>query len=125
MSRVIHVPATLDSATRKKDKSVKFSFTTMLEIPTSEFMVMDEFHQKAGHLMFKQNSFTEEEIPEEDVEEDIAKSQSVQLRDVLWVLYKAKGNDGGDKEHWNTFYRQNMQAIKSRVLETVHELEGK
>lgn len=125
MSRIIQVPATLDSANRKKDRSVKFAFTTTKEISTDEFMVMDSFHQSAGYLLFKENEFSEEEIPEEDVEADIEKSQSVQVRDALWVLYKAKGNDTKDKQKWNLFYRQNMQTIKARILETVHELEDK
>lgn len=124
-NRIIQVPVTLDSATRKKDRSVKFGFTTTKEISTGDFMVMDSFHQSAGHLLFKENEFKEEEIPTEDVETDIAKSQAVQLRDALWVLYKAKGGNGGDKDAWNTFYRNNMQTIKARILQTVHELEEK
>lgn len=121
--RIIHIPATLDKANRKKDRSVTLTFTTMQEITTDDFMVMDSYHQSAGHLMFRENAFAEEDIPTEDVETDIAKSQSVQLRDALWVLYKAKGGTGGDKDAWNTFYRKQMQAIKARVLATVHDLE--
>lgn len=122
-SRVIQVPATLNGANRKKDKSVKLSFTTMREIPTNEYMTIDSFHQSFGYLLFKENSFTEEEIPEEDAENDIEKSQSVQIRDALWVLYKAKGNNTKDKDAWNSFYRKSCQAFKSRLLEQVHELE--
>lgn len=125
MPRTIQVPATLDSAVRKKDRSVKFTFTTMREISTDEYMVMDSYYQSAGHLLFRENEFREEDIPQEDVETDIAKSQSTQLRDALWILFKAKGYDTQDKERWNIFYRQNMQAIKARVLETVHDIEGK
>lgn len=125
MNNIIQVPATLDSATRKKDRSVRFSFTTTREISTDEFMVMDTYHQAAGYLLFKENEFKEEEIPTEDVETDVAKSQSVQIRDALWVLYKAKGGNGGDKDAWNIFYRKSCQAFKARVLNEVHELEGK
>ncbi len=125
MSRVIQVPATLDSATRRKDRSVKFSFTTTREISTAEYMVMDTFHQSAGHLLFKENQFSEEEIPQEDIETDISKSQSVQIRDALWVLFKAKGGNAGNKDEWNQFYRKSCQAFKSRILSEVHELEGK
>ncbi len=124
-NRIIQVPVTLDSATRKKDRSVKFAFTSTKEISTGDFMVMDSFHQSVGHLLFKENEFKEEEIPEEDVETDIAKSQAVQLRDSLWILFKTKGGNGGDKDTWNTFYRNNMQTIKARILQTVHELEEK
>lgn len=121
--RIIHVPATLKKANRKADRSVTLTFETMLEISTDDYMVMDTYHQSAGHLMFKENAFSEEEIPTEDVETDIAKSQSVQIRDALWVLYKTRGGNGGDKDSWNTFYRKQMQVIKARILQTVHELE--
>lgn len=125
MSRIIQVPVTLDSATRRKDRSVKLSFSTMQEITTDEFTTMDSFHQSAGWLLFKENQFKEEDIPQEDFETDIAKSQSTQLRDALWVLFKTKGGNTKDKDAWNTFYRQNMQAIKAKILGTVHQLEGK
>lgn len=122
-TNIIQVPVTLDSVNRKKDRSVSLKFTTVSEISNDDFSVMDRFHQEAGHLLFKRNAFTQEEIPDEDIETDIEKSQSVQMRDALWVLYKAKGGNGADKERWNMFYRKNMQAIKSRILTEVHNIE--
>lgn len=122
-TNIIQVPVTLDSVNRKKDRSVSLKFTTVSEISNDDFSVMDRFHQEAGHLLFKRNAFTQEEIPDEDIEADIEKSQSVQMRDALWVLYKAKGGNGADKERWNMFYRKNMQAIKSRILTEVHNIE--
>lgn len=123
MARIIQVPATLDSANRKKDRSVSFKFTTLREISTEDFMVMDSFFQNSGWLLFRENQFKEEDIPQEDVEDDIAKSQSTQVRDALWVLYRAKGHSSKDKDAWNIFYREKMQAFKSRILEEVHKLE--
>lgn len=122
--RIIHVPVTLDSANRKKDRSVKFAFTTMREISTEEFLIMDSYHQSAGHLLFRENSFNEEDIPDEDVESDLEKSQSVQIRDAMWVLFKAKGNNTQDKQAWNSFYRKQQQIYKARILEEVHKLEN-
>jgi hypothetical protein len=122
-ARTIQVPATLDGVTRKKDRSVTFRFTSLFEVTNEDFAVMDTFHQSAGHLLFRENLFTEEEVPTEDVDTDVAKSQSVQIRDALWVLYKAKGKDPANKEAWNTFYRQQNQGYKSRILDEVHRLE--
>lgn len=122
-NRIIQVPVTLDSANRKKDRSVKFAFTTTREITTDEFLIMDTYHQSAGWLLFKENEFKQEEVPEEDVETDVSKSQSVQLRDALWVLFKARGNNTADKDAWSVFYKRNIQAIKSKILEEVHSLE--
>ncbi len=123
MSRVIHVAATLDSANRKKDGSVRLAFTTMLEMPQEEFMIMDSFHQSAGHLMFRENAFKEEDIPAEDVEEDVEKSMSTQIRDALWVLYKAEGNDTADKDAFRSYYRNQQGKFKNRILGRVHEIE--
>lgn len=123
--RIIQVGAILDGAQRKKDGSVSLRFVTNTELTTDEFMVIDTYRQSMGWLLFKENEFKEEEVPEEDVETDIAKSQSVQLRDALWVLYKARGNDSSDKDAWNVFYKRNMQQVKSRVLDEVHQIEGR
>lgn len=120
---LIHTGATLDRMARKKDRSVTFSFTTMQEISNEDFSVMDAFYQEAGHLLFRRNEFTEEDIPQEDVETDIGKSQSTQIRDALWVLYKTKGGISGDENAWNIFYKRNMQMLKARILEEVHKLE--
>lgn len=122
-ARIIHIPATLDSAHRKADRSVSLKFTTMREISTEDFMIMDSYFQNAGHLLFRENAFKEEEIPDEDVEADTEKSQSVQVRDALWVLFRAKGGDTGNKQAWNSFYRQQQQTFKARILEEVHKLE--
>lgn len=123
MNETIQVPVTLDRINRKKDRSVTLGFTTLFEVSNEDFAVMDKFHQEAGHLLFRKNAFTEEDIPKEDVETDVAKSQSVQVRDVLWVLYKARGWNAADKQKWNEFYRKQMQVFKARILEEVHSLE--
>ena len=121
----IQIPVALDGLSRKKDRSASIRFTTLNEMSNDDFSELDRRYQDAGWLLFKPNQFNEEEIPEEDVETDIEKSQSVQLRDSLWVLYKAKGHDPADKSSWNQFYRKNMQAIKNKVLAEVHALEEK
>lgn len=123
--RIIQVAAVLDGAQRKKDGSISLRFVTNLELSTEEFMVIDSYRQANGWLLFKENKFQEEEIPQEDVESDIEQSQSVQIRNAIWVLYKANGFDTANKQEWNTFYRRTMQVFKSRILEQVHNLEEK
>lgn len=120
---LIHTEATLDAMNRKADRTVSFRFTTMYEVSNEDFALMDKFHKEAGHLLFRRNEFTQEDVPSEDVETDIAKSQSTQIRDALWVLYRAKGHDPADKDAWNTFYRRQQQIYKSRILEEVRKLE--
>lgn len=121
--RIVQVPATLDGINRKKDRSVSFRFTSLFEVTNEDFSVMDTFHQSAGHLLFRENAFADEDVPGEDVETDIGKSQSTQIRDALWVLFKTEGGNGADKEAWNQFYRKAMQAFKGKILDKVHLIE--
>lgn len=123
MSDIFSVPVTFDSANRRKDRSIRMSFSSMFEMNTNDYMEIDKQLQQSGWLVFSVKAVTEEDIPDEDIETDIAKSQSTQIRDALWVLYKAKGGKPEDREDWNIFYRKYMQTFKSRILEEVHKLE--
>lgn len=122
---LIHAEVTCDTVNRKKDRSVSIKFTTLYEITNEDFAMMDKFHQESGHLLFRRNEFTPEDVPKEDVDVEVGKSQSTQLRDALWVLFKAEGGSTVDKEAWNRYYRQKMQAFKARVLDAVHTLEDR
>ena len=99
------------------------SFSSMFEMSTEDYMEIDKLLQQSGWVMFSPQAISEEDIPDEDIETDIAKSQSTQIRDALWVFYKAKGGKTEDKEAWNVFYRKQMQTFKGRILEEVHKLE--
>lgn len=123
MSKIISIPATLEGATRKKDRSVSLRFNSLFEISNEEFSEMDKYFQSGGYLLFAERQLTIEDIPKEDIETDISKSQSIQIRDALWVLYRARGGKTEDKEAWNIFYRKQMQSFKSRILEEVHKIE--
>jgi hypothetical protein len=119
----IEVPATLEGITRKKDRSVSFRFNSLFEVSNEDFGQMDKLFQAVGYLLFAEKTLTNEDIPDEEIETDIAKSQSTQIRDALWVLYKARGNRTEDKEQWNIFYRKQMQTFKARILDEVHKLD--
>ncbi len=123
MNSIIQIPATLEGAIRKKDRSVSLRFNSLFEISNEEFSEMDKYFQSGGYLLFAERQLTIEDIPKEDIETDISKSQSIQIRDALWVLYRARGGKTEDKEAWNIFYRKQMQSFKSRILEEVHKIE--
>lgn len=123
MSNPITLPATLEGVTRKKDKSVSLRFNSLFEMSTEDFTELDKLFQTGGWLVFSEKQLTHEDIPKEDIESDISKSQSTQIRDALWVLYKAQGHKAEDKEAWNRFYREKQQSFKARILEEVHKLE--
>ena len=121
--RIIMITVTMDIPKRKADSSVKLSFTTNSEVTTNDYMMMDSYRQSSGWLLFRENEFTEEDVPTEDVDVEIGKSQATQVRDALWVLYTSKGGKPEDKEAWNIFYRKQMQNYKAKVLEQVRLLE--
>jgi hypothetical protein len=123
MSDIFSVPVTFDSANRRKDRSIRMSFSSMFEMNTEDFMEIDKQLQQSGWLVFSTKEVKEMDIPDEDIETDIAKSQSTQIRDALWVLFKARGGENKDKDAWNIFYRKQMQTFKGRILEEVHKLE--
>jgi len=123
MGRIIQIPATLEGANRRKDRSVSLRFSSLFEVSNEDYAEMDKYFQSGGYLLFAEKQLTIEDIPQEDIEPDISKSQSTQIRDALWVLYRAKGGKSEDKEAWNIFYRKQMQAFKARILEEVHILE--
>jgi len=123
MSKVFTIPVTLEGANRKKDRSISLRFNSLFEVNNDDFAHLDTMYQSMGYLLFSERELNEKDIPDEDIETDIAKSQSTQARNALWVLYKAKGMDGANKDAWNTFYRKNMQAFKEKILEQVRVLE--
>ena len=123
--RIIMVPVTMDIPKRKADSSVKLSFVTNAEVSTEEYMTMDSYRQSSGWLLYRENEFTAEDVPQEDVDVEVGKSQATQVRDALWVLYVAKGNKTEDKESWNVYYRKQMQNYKAKVLEQVRIMEEK
>lgn len=121
--RIIMIPVTMDIPKRKADSSVKLSFVTNSEVSTEDYMMMDTYRQSSGWLMFRENEFTVDDVPQEDVDVEVGKSQATQIRDALWVLYTTKGGKTEDKEAWNIFYRKQCQNYKAKVLEQVRIIE--
>lgn len=117
------VPVTFDTANRRKDRSIRMSFSSMFEMSTADYMEIDKQIQQSGWIVFSPKAINEQDIPDDDFDEDISKSQSTQIRDVLWVLFKARGGKTEDKENWNLFYRKQMQLFKGRVLEELRKIE--
>ena len=117
------IPVSFDSANRRKDRSIRMSFSSMFEMNTEDYMEIDKQLQQSGWLVFASKAVNDIDIPTEDFDNDISKSQSTQVRDVLWILFKMKGNKSEDKEAWSLFYRKQMQSFKGRILEEIHKIE--
>ena len=101
---------TLDGVTRRKDKSLKFSFITSLEQSSSELMEVDKLLDSSGVLYFKQSEgLSTDEITQIDkviLEKPSGKSQSERLRNVLYIYCKQKIGKEPTKEQFAEFYQK-------------------
>lgn len=122
---IIKFPCKLDSYMLKKDGNVKFNFTTVVNPTDKDVLDFIEFENQPGHLLFSRNKIKSVDVPKEDVDDSETKSQSVQLRDALFVLYTLRGGNEDDKETWDKFYKIQMQAFKRRIIEANKKLEDK
>lgn len=101
---VIKLPAYFTGFGSKSDGSASLRFNTQ-EIDADTFAELKRHHNAFGWLVFGENA-TEEDIPDENVEEE-GISSSERLRRVLFVYWKQK-NIGGDFELWRRQYIEKL-----------------
>lgn len=106
----ITLPATLDAANRRKDRSVSLRFTSMLELQTGDFATIDTLHGASGHLLFAPVELHEEDIPKDPLPTS-GKTPSQRLRAALFVLWE-QTTPGTD---FDGFYKQRMERIIEAV----------
>lgn len=112
----MQVPVTLDSANRKKDRSVSMRFTTNLEISNADFAEMDKVMGTQGWLLFKENEFTEADIPKGDAPVDVGqKKPSTILRAVLYRIWEQKTDQSENFDY--SYYPRIMGKIIERYKE--------
>lgn len=114
----ITIPATLDAANRKKDRSVSLRLTSMFEMTTTDFSEIDKLHGSTGWLLFSPEELTEEHIPTQPLpDEGTRKTPSQRLRASLFVLWEMT-NPGED---FDAFYRRRMERIIEHVKQEFPE----
>jgi len=118
MSAIFTAPAILTRISSMKDGGLSIGFTTSIELTAEEKLTAFQFHNQLGVLLFKENEFKEEEIPQGDAEDE-SKSPSQRLRAVLFVLWKARG----EKQDFNVFYRQEIERQIDKIKKLL-ALEG-
>lgn len=98
----------LDSVTRRKDKSLKISFITNLEQSSSELMDVDKLLDTTGILYYKESEgLSTDEISQIDkvvLDKPNGKSQSERLRNVLYIYCKQKLAREPSKVEFAEFY---------------------
>ena len=106
MKPPIETAAIFTGLTSKVDRSLSLRFTTP-EVTPEIAAVYFNYLQTSGYLLFSPNQFSEKDIPDKDAPDD-GKSPATRLRNVLYVLYKQKCEDGSDFE---SYYRSQMERM--------------
>jgi hypothetical protein len=83
---IFQAPAILTRISMLKDGGLSLGFSTN-ELTVDEKTKLFSFYQQFGYVLFKESSFQESEIPEDDPT-DSPKSPSQRLRAVLFVKFK-------------------------------------
>src|SRR5215203_4633211 len=110
---VVQIPVTLDSANRRKDRSVSLRFSSTLELGTADFAELDRLTPSTGWLLFSQNEFDEADVPSEDAPGD-EKSPSQRLRSVLFIDWQQNTDQSED---FNAYYRRKIETLITKVKE--------
>lgn len=112
---MITIPVTFDSANRKKDRSVKLSFTTNFEISNEDFSNMDKLVQSIGWLAYKQNeSFALDDLPAEDAPTEGGKTKLQRMRAVYFLIWRDHTDQGED---FNSYWNRNFEILIDKLKE--------
>lgn len=110
--RAVTMPAILDAASTRKDRSIKLVFETQ-EMSAEVAAALFSMRQMQGWLLFSPNTIQEENIPDEKAELDEGKSPSKRLRSVLFILWKQRGKQGD----FETYYRAQIERLIDQIKE--------
>lgn len=111
--KTFQAPAILSSISYTKDGGVRLGFVTN-ELPSSEKLIIAEFFQKFGFLLFKSNEFNISDVPTEEAE-DTTKTPSKRLRAVLFLLWKQTGEKGDFESYYRTQIEKVIENIKGKL----------
>lgn len=111
---LISVPAQVMGMNPKQDRSWKLVFETR-ELAGEEVKILADNFQGEGWLLFKPNgNITQAEVPEGDANSGI-KSQSQRLRDVVFILWKQKGEKGDFESFYRVYLEKLIEYTKSKL----------
>lgn len=110
---MFQVPAILSGISFTRDNGMSIRFSTN-ELTAKEKLVVSEYHNKFGYLLFKENSYQDEDIPQSDADTR-GKTPSQRLRSVLYVYWTNTGSNGD----FDVFYRNKMENLINMVKEKI------
>jgi hypothetical protein len=112
---MIRVPVTLDSANRKKDRSVSMKFTTNFEVNSEDFLEMDKLVMSSGWLIFAENEVDESDVPKEPAALKEGKPKIQRLRAVAWLLHQKTTQEIPFEVWWDSFFEGILDHYKERL----------
>lgn len=104
---MIKLPAYFTRFNRKADRSCNVTFETQ-EINSEQLKELDEHYQQFGWLLFSENDFDGNEVPEEDAPTDEV-SPSKRLYNTLFVWHKQLSDKKKETRSFVEFRRAYME----------------
>lgn len=113
--RIIRVPVTLDSANRRKDRSVRLAATTNLEIDNADFAEMDLHVGTTGWLIYAQNELDLTDVPPEDAMAIERKSKGQRMRAVWFLKHKRRGIEEPFEQWYDRHFERWMATWREEL----------
>lgn len=130
--KTFSVPIELGSYNRRKDKSIRFSITSLYEVSSEDIKTIDELLSCTGLLIVTDkpsDQLSDKEIKEaiasvEDRDVASVKTPSQRLRGSLWILCKQIYKRKPSNEEFMAFYNQWMEKFITHIKDKLDkELE--
>jgi len=110
-NNIFQVPATIETISTLKDKTIKLGVYVGLELGADEMAKIFSLNQKEGWFVFSENTITETDIPKEEVEFKEGKTPSERLRAVYYRQWEKLSQKEKDKYPFTIFYNTKMERI--------------
>lgn len=104
---------TFDSATRKKDRSVRLVFTTNHEVTTADYMQMDSQVLSEGWVLYAPDELQDADIPTEQATSGETKPKGQRMRSVFFLIWKKRGIE----EPFENWYTRTFERILDKYKE--------
>ncbi len=111
--RAFQVPSQITGISTKADRSLAIRVTTEREMSPEETTLLLSYVRKTGWMLFKENEYKEDEIPNADAPTG-HKTPSQELRSKLFRLFKQEHPDKPEKD-FQHFYTEWMYRIIEKV----------
>lgn len=101
---MFQVPAILRLMKMRSDNTVSFQVECN-ELAPEEMAKLFSLSNKIGFFLFKENKIQVEDLPQEEAKSE-GKTPQERLRNVLYVYYKKRFDEGKIKKPFNEFYNE-------------------